>query len=546
MQYTEDFRHRSEEEDIKDHGLTLDYDEIARRGTMGKEEKLISKWYGIYGSRQPGNHMARVVIPGGQLSTTKARNIADVAEHFAQGKINITVRQALQLHWLKVGALPDMLRELQEEGNSTFHGCGDVTRTIASCPLAETCQYRRFDVRGYAQETMRYLTECRDLDNLPRKYKLTFSGCPAGCAQPYMNCAGVVAVQRKVEPGKGAGPGGAVLHGRGHLGSDDLEDGFQVVIGGGMGWEAYVAQELFSFVPVDRILPVSRAIGLLFRDHGDRFNRQTSRLKFVVARQGIDECRRIVLENLRNEKVPTDGISWKSFEEAGVVFPERPLTEENPVGTDGKLTVRAMIPMGELDVHQLRALAELADTYGDQNLYTTNRQNIEFRGVLPKDAQPLRKGIESLGYRTDGFFGLRDMVPCVGTSYCPKAVANTREVYKLLESIVSEEKYKVVEKQAIIHITGCPNSCSPWRIADIGFRGMRIREESGSVEGFQVLLGGDQRRHGQVLGEFKTTDITTVVRTVLDTFVDSRKPEETLTKTVLRVGLETFKKAVYA
>ncbi|MCJ8329308.1 MAG: nitrite/sulfite reductase, partial [Lentisphaeria bacterium] len=279
----------SEDELIKDQGLILDFDEIARKGAMTAEEKSIAKWYGIYASRHPGNHMARIVIAGGVLTSSQARNVARVAETYGQGKVSITTRQAIQLHWLKAGALADMLRMLAEDSLSTLHGCGDVNRNVASCPLAETCKYKRFNVRTISQEVSDYLASCRDLDNLPRKFKITFSGCGAGCAQPFINCIGAIAVVRKDKDGND-------------------EFGFKVIIGGGMGWTAFVGQELFSFIPADRMVRMSRAIALLFRDHGNRRDRTMARLKYVVHNYGIEKCREIVIQNLKDEGISTDGL----------------------------------------------------------------------------------------------------------------------------------------------------------------------------------------------------------------------------------------------
>jgi len=522
MQWKNDFSRRSEEEEIKAHGLTLDFAEIARRGAMSKEEKLIGKWYGVYASRQPGQHMARVVIPGGVLSTTQARNIAGIAERHGQGRLNLTTRQAIQFHWLKVGALPDLFRELSEEGNTTFHGCGDVVRAVTSCPMAETCPYKRLNVRPWAIRTQKALNDARDLDNLPRKFKITFSGCPAACAQPYMNCVGNIAVLR----GK--------------------EFGFKVVIGGGMGWEAYVAQKLFSFVPETQIIPVTRAIALLYRDHGDRFNRQKSRLKVVVARLGIEACRKIVLDLLRQKGADITGLSWVDFEESGNPVPERPLAVDSTIGADGKGIVRVMVRLGEMEHRQFRGLAELADIYGDQKLYTTNRQNVEIHGIEPAKITAVEQGARDLGFEVDGIYTLRDMVSCVGTTYCPKAVATTHALHDLLQPVVRKPSFAGIQKYANINITGCPNSCSPYRISDLGFRGMRIREVSGSVEGFELSLGGDQQKHGQKLGDFKTNDIPDIVERILKTFIDLRSSDETLTHTVNRVGISPFQKVVFS
>nr|MBC8379711.1 hypothetical protein [Planctomycetota bacterium] len=203
----------TEEEQVKNAGLFLDFDEIARKGSMSKEEVLIAKWYGIYRSRQVGDHMARIVIPGGKMTATHVKAIARLADKYASGKISFTTRQTAQYHKLQLKELPEMLRDLKKEGMTTFHGCGDVSRNVAACPWAEICRHRRFDVLPYAKKTAKLISDSRDLDNLPRKFKVTFSGCQANCGQPYINCVGAISVVRKSQQGI-------------------EETGFQVVIGG--------------------------------------------------------------------------------------------------------------------------------------------------------------------------------------------------------------------------------------------------------------------------------------------------------------------------
>lgn len=516
MQRLLTFKHRSEEEEVKDAGLSLDFDEIARKGAMSKEETTIAKWFGIYSSRQPGNHMARIVIPGGQMTSSQARVLAKTAEMFAQGKMCVTTRQAVQMHWLKTPSLPDLMRALAEDGLTTMHGCGDVTRNVAACPLAETCRYRRLNVLPHAKDIAEHLMASRDLDNLPRKFKITLSGCGAGCAQPFINCIGIVAVQR--------------------LRNGKEETGFKVIIGGGQGWKAFVGQEIFSFVPAEKIKHVARAVGLLFRDHGNRYDRSKSRLKFVVHNQGIPKCREIVLDFLQKEGHATNDLETAPFAETGPAYPERPLTEEDPVGTDGRVTVRAIIPKGELDHIAMRRLAQLSEIYGNKRIYTTNRQNIELHGVLKENVEAAKAEIHKLGFTTEGNFGIRDIVPCVGTTYCPMAVSRTRDMYDMLMDVVKQPKYNPIEKKVIINITGCPNSCSPYRIADIGLRGLRIREEMGSVEGYEIRLGGTHDQFGKIIGEFKKDDCPKVIAGVLDTFMTIRQGEETLAECVRRTG----------
>jgi formate dehydrogenase major subunit len=515
---------RSDEEAVKEAGLVLDYDEIARKGSMSREETSISKWYGIYSSRQPGNHMARVVIPGGQLTSVQARALARLSKKYSPGRISFTTRQSAQLHCLKLKELAPFLREIKEAGLTTFHGCGDVTRNVAACPWAEICPHRRIDVLPYAKKVAEYLATRRDLDNLPRKYKINFSGCQGDCGQPYINCVGATAIVRKNAEGK-------------------EETGFRVVIGGGMGWRAFVAQPLYGFVPEDKIVDVCRTVGYLFRDHGDRYIRMYARLKFVVHRLGIEKCRELVNEYLDKDGVDRSRFESGVIEDCGPAVPERPLCEPHPLGTDGLCIQRIKIPKGELLSEHLERIAELSEMYGDKHVYSTNRQNLELHGVDVRRLPELKREIETLGLETEDFFGLSDVVTCVGTTYCPLAVSTTHSLFDKLQSLVHEEKYEPIRNKVIVNITGCPNSCSPYRIADIGFRGLRVREMEGSREGYQVTVGGTQTNFGQVVGEFKEVDCVRVTTAILDAFMKLRRGDETLAENVARLSVEPYVQA---
>ncbi len=526
MQRTLRFRVRSHDEDIKEAGLVLDFDEIARRGAMSADEAVIAKWYGIYNMRQPGNHMARVVVPGGVLTSAQARALARIAEDYAQGRVAFTTRQDVQMHWLKCARLPDFLRDLHRAGLSTFHGCGDVNRNVVACPWAEVCPHRRFDVLPDAVATSRAFLEDRELDNLPRKHKISFSGCGAACAQPRMNDIGLVALARRRN---------------GHI-----EHGYRVFIGGGHGWKPYVGQELFSFVPRDRVIALCLAVGRLFRDHGDRFDRARARLKFVVERFGIEECRRLVSADLWERGVDTRLFATEPIADDGPAWPKRPLTAPDPVGTNGLAIVRARVDRGEVRFHQLRRLAELSEIYGDKHLRITQRQNVEIHGVRPDQVAALRDAIEETGFATDGLEGLQDMVPCVGTTFCPLAVSRTHDLFALLRPVVDDPRYEPIRDAVLLNITGCPNACSPYRIVDIGFRGARLREALGSVEGYEIAIGGTQERHAQPIGSFRLEDCPKVTRAILDVFLASRREGETLADHVAREGVAPYQAAVEA
>ncbi len=526
---------RSDDEVVKEGGLLLDFDEIARHGKMTLEESKIAKAYGIYTTRHPNYFMARVVVPGGVLTTSQVRGLSKIIEAHAQGRICLTTRQALQMHYLRLGDIAPMMRELAGYSLTTLHGCGDNIRNTAACPWASVCPHRRFDVLPYARRTGAFIGSCRDLDNLPRKFKVTYSGCQGNCGQPLINCIGVVAIVRQRHDG-------------------GEETGFRVHIGGGMGWRPQVGELLYGFVPRDKIQPLCRAVALMYRDHGERFDRSMARLKVVVERRGIDECRGIVEEFMDAEGVDHIDFEAAFVEDCGPSVPVRPLADPRPCGDDGKAIVRIMVPKGEIDFHSLKHIAELSERYGDKYVYTTNRQNFEIHGVDPGKRAELEAEIDALPIAKGAFFGIDDIVPCVGTTYCPLAVSETRRLYDMLQSLVKREQYEAIRDKALINITGCPNACSPYYIADIGLRGMRIREAQGSAEGYEIRLGGTEGRFGQPLGEFKTEDCPRVVEAVLDAFLATREGDETLAAAVWRrskgnsstSGMEPYRRAIEA
>jgi sulfite reductase beta subunit-like hemoprotein/NADPH-dependent glutamate synthase beta subunit-like oxidoreductase/ferredoxin len=538
MQRPLDFKRRSDGEIIKDGGFVLDFDEIAKAGKISKEEAFIAKWYGIYEQRQPGNYMARVVLPGGLFSTAQARVIARIAENHAQGKIAFTTRQTVQFHWLKVKGLPEMIRALDTVGLSTYHGCGDVNRNVMSCPMASSCSHRRIDVMPAVQKTAAALANQHDLDDLPRKFKISFNGCNGDCALPYMNDIGMMAIERNNH-------------------NNEKEYGYKVVIGGGHSWSPFVASPLFGFVPQDRITELCRAIVLLFRDHGDRWNRLTARLKFVVYRLGVARCREIVLANLAAENVNYDDFIIEPVEDTGPPIPARPLTidthkdpasEEINVGltgTDGLICQRIKVPKGELNFRGLNRLADLSEIYGDKYLRVNHRQNVEIHGVRSEDVLALRNEIEKLSFATTDFFGLSDIVSCVGLTYCPMAVSRTHDLVELLP-FLGDKKYDDIRDAVQINITGCPNSCSPYKVVDIGLRGARLRELEGSVEGYQVAIGGSQHSYGQSIGTYKTDDCVRIIQNLLKSFAGLRHNTESFTETLTRVGLHPFTDSVKA
>jgi sulfite reductase beta subunit-like hemoprotein len=326
----------------------------------------------------------------------------------------------------------------------------------------------------------------------------------------------------------------------------DEETGFKVAIGGGMGWKPFIAQPLYSFVPANSITKVARAIGLLFSEQGDRTSRKYARLKFVVDRLGVEKCRDLLEEIFQREKVDTSAFETAPVSDCGPQIPSRPLCDPNPVDDDGLMIQRIMVPKGEIAAADFESIAELAELYADGHVYTTNRQNLELHGIHPEKRPQLQEQLQTMGLLSDGFYGLRDIVSCVGTTYCPLAVTKTHDMFDRLHALVLDKRYDPIQDKILINITGCPNSCAQYYIADIGLRGLRIREQVGSVEGYQIRIGGDQDRIGDSIGDFKLNDCVTVVKCILDTFMKRCQVKEydSLAAHVRQEGLSLYQQEI--
>ena len=282
-------KRRSDEEAVKDAGLTLDFDEIARKGSMSREEASIAKWYGIYHSRQPGSDMARVVIPGGKMTSVEARTLAKLSAVYPPQRISFTTRQSAQLHCLKLKDLPQFLRDLAAAGMTTFHGCGDVTRNVAACPWASICPHRRLDVLPFAQQT------AERIGRLPRTgqsaaevqnhlFRLPGGMRPAGDQLRRRRRGATAAERRRARRRGSASSSAAAWVGRRSSPSRSTASSRR------SGSSTFAAPPAF-----------------FFRDHGDRRIRMYARLKFVVHRLGIDRCRQAIDEILDRQGVDRRG-----------------------------------------------------------------------------------------------------------------------------------------------------------------------------------------------------------------------------------------------
>jgi sulfite reductase (ferredoxin) len=462
----------------------------AGRSTIPDDWNLYFKWWGIYtqgdGVGVTGGRggegkateyfMMRVGVPNGILRADQARVLADIARRHGRNLADITVRQNIQFHWLTIESLPEVMEALDSVGLSPKGACGDVVRNVTGCPLAGIAHDEIIDASPLALEVARDLTANSDFYNLPRKFKISITGCPVWCSYPEINDIGLTAVRR------GSG--------------DSQEVGYSVRVGGGLSNEPHLALRLNAFVRPDQALAVVRAITEVFRDQqGLRESRDRARLKYLFMKEGWTADRFLAeiesrigtkLDPAVEESVPDDILR----DHAGI-HPQKQL---------GLSYVGASVLRGRLTGDQLAAAADLAERFAGPasanagNLRLTVMQNLLFLNVPSNRAAELALALDHIGLRVAGSPFFRGAIACTGTEFCKLAITETKGFTRWLVDEL-EERLPQFDQQLRLHVTGCPNSCGQHWIADIGLEGKKIKHEGRLTDAYYFCVGGSVGQH---------------------------------------------------
>jgi sulfite reductase (ferredoxin) len=428
------------------------------------------RWWGVYtqgdGAGVTGGQngegkalprfMVRIRIPNGQLRSQQLRTIADLTHRYAKGIADITVRQNIQLHWVTIEALPELLEELWKVDLNTVGACGDVTRNVTGCPVAGFDADEICDASALAIEAFY---------NLPRKFKISITGCKVWCPYPEINDVGLTANTRIV----GGKP----------------EVGFSLRVAGGLSAEPHLGERLNAFVRWNQVLPVIRGIAELFRDSDVlREHRERARLKFLFLRHGWtaeaflkDLERRIgfQLDPAETEQAPAD-----VYRDHIGIHPQRQA---------GYCYVGASVLGGRITSDQMRAAADLAERFAGGELRTTNMQNLIVVNVPVLNASVLAQELEAIGLRVDASVFARGTIACSGTEFCKLAITETKSFSRWLMDEL-DERLPGFDQHLKLHVTGCPNSCGQHWIADIGIEGKKIKVQDRLVDAYYFCVGG--------------------------------------------------------
>jgi ferredoxin-nitrite reductase len=485
------------------------------------------KWYGVYRQRpkDSGYFMLRTKIPGGQLTSAQLQVMAGIADDFGHGFGDITTRQTFQFHWLRIEDFPEVFDRLNKVGMTTSGACGDDTRNVVGCPVAGIDKNEIIDGSPQLHEVNRHMTDNREFSNLPRKYKISVSGCRIHCAQPDINCVGVFGLERRRE-GK-------------------LEAGFGIKVGGGLSSAPHLAQTLPVFLTPDDVLPIVHYTSVVFRDFGYREKRNRARFKFLVADWGTDK----VLAKIEE----LAGRTFQRHDE--FIFPEDPESDHLGVHEQkqpGLWYIGVCFPGGRTRGAQLAKIAVVSKKYaqpGMDRITTTNKQNLILLHIPEKNLAPLQAELDAHGFSWRPSNFRQGCVSCTGIEFCNLAIAETKNrMVKLVEQL--EAECGAYKEKIRIHFSGCPSSCGQHQIADIGFRGASTRVNGVPTECFDMFIGGkmgaDARFNELVKGKVLATEIHRTVGKLLNFYTAKRQPNEPFYAFAKRTPKEEIKAALEA
>lgn len=476
------------------------------------------RWWGLYTQRAPGidggrtatlepeelddeYFMLRVRSDGGQLSVAQLRVIAGISRDFGRDTADITDRQNIQLHWIRVEDVPKIWQRLEAVGLSSTEACGDTPRVILGSPVAGVAADEIIDGTPAIDEILRRYIGNPEYANLPRKFKTAISGSPHQDVAHEINCISFIGV---IHPTHGPG--------------------FDLFVGGGLSTNPMFAQRLGAWVALDDVPEVWEAIIRLYRDYGYRRMRTRARLKFLVADWGVEKFRQVLEDEFLNRQLID-----------GPAPADPPTGRRDHVGVhpqnDGNYYLGVAPTVGRVSGELLFAIADIADGVGSDRIRLTAEQKLVLLDVPAERVDEAAAAFESLGLFVRPSEFRRGAMACTGIEYCKLAIVETKA--RAADMVAElEDRLPTFDAPLSIHVNGCPNSCARFQVADIGFKGSLVTDDDGrTVEGFQVHLGGTLGGGvglGRKLRAHKVTadELPVFVERVTSNYLEQREVDE--------------------
>ncbi len=489
--------------------------------------------------------MQRIKFPWGGITADQLDVMAELAEEYSDGIGHITTRQDFQLHFIHVEDTPNIMRRLAAVGITTREACGNSVRNVTACPYAGVCNTASFDVTPYSKAIFKFMLGHPDAQDFGRKFKIAFSGCvDEACGLVNMHDMGFIAKT-------------AVINGK-------PTPAFDVYVGGGLGPVPYNAKLLFENHPVDEMLPITQAVARVYGRLGEKKIRGMARIKFLVAKLGIDEFRKLVVEE---RKILPHDPRWTSLiqdylkenetaaKAAGELkegsYPKEFLrwkkTNLRPQVQPGYSAVNVKVPLGDLTAVQLRGLADLSRTFVKDTVRTTVEQNLVFRWIPNSELYNFYQALGKIGLNEANADTISDITSCPGTDTCKLGISASRGLARELSRELDKQIESLPEEvqNLKVKVSGCPNSCGQHPMADIGFYGVSRKSGSYAIPHFQVVIGGEWKHNGATYGmavaAVPSKRIPEALKRLTDKYTKEHQKGETFQAFINRVGKVSIK-----
>ena len=443
---------------------------------------------GVYGQRQQGVQMVRIKLPYGKVSSHQLRRISKVSDEYSRGRLHITTRQDIQIHYVDLDRTPELWAELERDNVTLREACGNTVRNVTASETTGFDLDEAFDVSPYADAVFKFFLRNPICQEMGRKFKVSFSSSDEDTGLSYIHDLGFIA---KIE--------------------NNIR-GFKIMLGGGLGSQPRHADVLYSFLPTDKIISLMEAVLRVFDRHGERKSRSKARMKFLLKSIGLEAFKELIeteQKAIEHQSVPINHEAFPISKPVGIETPKVEIKDHKtfelwkstnliPQKQEGYKAIGIKVLLGDFYTNKARVLADLVDTYAAGELRLTLRQNIVIPFVREDLIPVVYLELEKLGFTELGYNKAVDITACPGTDTCNLGISSSTGIARELETVIKTEyKQYLNSKDLVIKISGCMNACGQHNMANIGFQGMSIKTKNNLVApALQVLLGGGNSGNG--------------------------------------------------
>ncbi len=518
-----------------------------RQKTLSEDDfRRFRLQHGAYSSRLQMNYsMVRVKVPSGEISPEQLEKIASLSEAFSIGSAHVSTRQNIQLHWVQLEDVSEVMLGLVEAGLTTREACGNTVRNVMCSHFAGVCPDEKFDATPYAKAIARFFIRNPMCQNLPRKFKINFACCSNHGLARIADIGLIPEVK-------------------------DETRGFKIYLGGGLGAASFIGHLLEDFTPENKILPTCMATIRLFDRHGNRENMARNRMRYLVHEMGWDKFQKLAIKERSIVEMTTASYTTKLFnveaeeetrplpKAANAKLVKLPMLNERvtlespayerwlhsnvvPQKQDGYFTVFVTLAAGDIAANQLRILADaIREFSAEGTARNTPQQNLAIRYIKSDDLHDFYNRLASIGLANPGALTIASAVGCSGTTSCNLAITNSHRLAK-------EVEYKFLElgldtdddlTDSTIKISGCPNSCGQHEIATIGFFGGASRIGTTMAPTYTMLFGGsagEQGELGKAIMRVPAKRVIDTIRKIIEIYKQERYDSETLSQWINKI-----------